>query len=109
MCAANESACIWRAWKRYAWCVASRPVAASTESTVLLPLRRLGEWDDVGAELPQRVQLDLADALARDAELGRDRVRRAGDAVAQPEPELDHLPAPLGQPRELGLEVDPRR
>src|SRR5258708_34243224 len=42
------------------------------------------------AQLGQRAGLDLAHALARDAELAADLLQREGVAVAQPEAELEH-------------------
>src|SRR5664280_1268186 len=42
------------------------------------------------AQLPQRHRLDLADPLAAHVELCADLLERAGTAVLQPEPELEH-------------------
>src|SRR5262249_7027420 len=43
------------------------------------------------AQLPQAATLDLADALAGDAEVTGHLVQRPGVAVPQPEAQLDHL------------------
>src|ERR1035437_7996412 len=43
-----------------------------------------------GAQLPQRLRLDLADALAAHVELCAALLERPGAAVLQPEPELEH-------------------
>src|SRR5437660_11346787 len=42
-------------------------------------------------ELRERLRLDLADPLARDAELEPDLLERPRVTVEEPEPELDHL------------------
>src|ERR671911_414436 len=56
-------------------------------------------------ELLQRVVLDLADPLARDAEGAADLLERARRRARQAEAELDHLPLALGQRRERELHV----
>src|SRR5436189_4372189 len=48
-----------------------------------------------GLELLQRVVLDLADALARDAERTADLLERARLHPVEPEAELDHAPLAL--------------
>src|SRR5262249_41851041 len=55
-------------------------------------------------ELVQGVKLDLADALARDAEASGDSLGRERRPAAEPEAQLDHEAAPGGQPREARLE-----
>src|SRR5947199_3392329 len=62
---------------------------------------RLGQ----GLELLQRVVLDLADALARDAERAADLLERARLPAGEAEAELDHLALALGQRVERGLDV----
>ena len=47
-------------------------------------------------QLGERLALDLANALARDAKLAPDLLERAGMAVLEAKPELDHLALALG-------------
>src|SRR3954451_15294418 len=56
-------------------------------------------------ELLQRVVLDLADPLARDAELAADLLERARLLALESEAELDHLALALGQRAERSLDV----
>src|SRR5262249_31150374 len=58
-------------------------------------------------ELLERVVLDLADALARDAECLADLLERAGLHPVEPEAELDHAPLALRQRCERVLDVGP--
>ncbi len=48
-------------------------------------------------QLAQCLGLDLADPLAGDVELLANLLQRAGSAVLQPEPELQHAPLTTGQ------------
>src|SRR5919198_3638488 len=56
-------------------------------------------------ELLERVVLDLADPLARDAEGAADLLERARLPALEPEAQLDHLPLALGQRLERLLDV----
>src|SRR5918995_471000 len=56
-------------------------------------------------ELLQRVVLDLADPLARDAEGAADLLECARRRSGKPEPQLDHLALPLWQRRKRHLHV----
>src|SRR3954451_17451590 len=56
-------------------------------------------------ELLQRVVLDLADALARDAEGAPDFLERLRRAAVQAEAERDHVPLALGQRHQRVLDV----
>src|SRR6185437_13601449 len=58
-----------------------------------------------GLELLQRVVLDLADALARDAEGLPDLLERARLRAVETEAELDHAPLALGERGERTLDV----
>src|SRR5205085_1554448 len=71
------------------------------ELDAVLEALRLGE----ALELLQRVVLDLADALARDAEGATDLLERARLLALEPEAKLDHLPLTLRERRERVLDV----
>src|SRR2546423_15698242 len=58
-------------------------------------------------KLLQRVVLDLPDALAGHAEGAADLLERARLLALEPEPQLDHLPLPLGKRGERALDVAP--
>src|SRR5581483_7319407 len=60
-----------------------------------------------GLELLQRVVLDLADALAGDAERAAHLLERARLLALEPEPELDHLPLALRERVERAIDVLP--
>ena len=47
------------------------------------------------AQLVQRARLDLADALARDAEHGADLLQRPSAPVVQPEAQSNHIALPI--------------
>src|SRR5262249_30678762 len=53
----------------------------------------------------ERMKLDLTDALARDAELGRDGVGGVRYPVGEAVPELDHAPVALRKPGEPLFEL----
>src|SRR5215207_2354410 len=80
-----------------------RPGCGSARLDAVLEALRLGQ----ALELLQRVVLDLADPLARDAEGAADLLERARLFAVQPEAELDHLPLPLGERRERVVDVRP--
>src|SRR2546425_6434589 len=75
-------------------------MARFNSNAILQPLR-FGE----GLELLERVVLDLADALAGDAEGLADLLERARLRTREPEAKLDHLPVALRQRRECVLDV----
>src|ERR1700693_93465 len=58
-------------------------------------------------ELLERVVLDLADALAGDAERAADLLERARLRAREPDAELDHLAVTLGQRGQRVLDVLP--
>src|SRR3954453_6033258 len=57
-----------------------------------------------GRELPQRLDLDLADALAREPELAPDLVERARIAAVEAVAQLEHPAMPFGQRLETELQ-----
>src|SRR5262245_29549780 len=58
-------------------------------------------------ELLQRVVLDLADALTGDPERAADLLECARLLALEAEPQLDHLPLPVGKRVERALDVLP--
>src|SRR2546426_6179624 len=115
MCAANDSACIWRAWSRYSWSTGAKtPTPTTAAVSTCASSHRRSELGDVAAKqarapspgvVAERTAEHPKVAVAEQHEshqLDRRHCRLADGADRRPRRQLDRIPVDAGRDRGKG-------